>query len=270
MKKLNFRDTTFIIPVRIESYDRMVNFTTSVSFLLKHLDCKIIIQEEDTEQRANALVKKIRDEFPSAKNNLQYIFKEFKSPEFHRTRILNEMLSLVDTEITVNFDCDIILDPNTHLTARNKIKDDGYDLVYPYNFGIGQIKIGEKGRDKLNKSLDLSVLDAFDGEWERAEYGHCQYFKTQSYRSGGMENEGFIGYAPEDAERAYRFQRLGYKVCWLPDHSVMHLEHSRTFNSSSENPHMANNNALFEAIKKMGSMELVGYYVGSEYLKKYR
>lgn len=270
MAKLNFRDTTFIIPIRIESHDRMINFVTCVSFLLKHLDCKIIIQEEDTEQRANALVKKIRDEFPSAKSNLQYIFKEFKNPEFHRTRILNELLSLVGTETTVNFDCDVILDPNTHLTARNKITDEGYDLVYPYNFGIGQIKVNERGRDKLNTSLDLNVLDAQDCEWERAEFGHCQYFKTASYRSGGMENEGFIGYAPEDAERAYRFQRLGYKVCWLPEHAVFHMEHSRTFNSSSENPHMANNNALFETIKTLSSSELAEYYKKVDYINKYK
>ena len=40
-------DTTFIIPVRIESEDRLRNVITSVCFLLENFDTRIIIKEFD-------------------------------------------------------------------------------------------------------------------------------------------------------------------------------------------------------------------------------
>ena len=43
-------------------------------------------------------------------------------------------------------------------------------------------------------------------------YGWAQFFKTSVYKEGGMENENFKAYAPEDKERFYRFTTLGYSV----------------------------------------------------------
>ena len=41
-------NTTFIVPLRIESHDRLRNVIVSTCYLLDNTDCKIIIQEVDT------------------------------------------------------------------------------------------------------------------------------------------------------------------------------------------------------------------------------
>ena len=45
-----------------------------------------------------------------------------------------------------------------------------------------------------------------------------------------MENENFKAYAPEDKERFYRFNTLGYSVGRINNY-VYHLEHARGENS---------------------------------------
>ena len=83
-----------------------------------------------------------------------------------------------------------------------------------------------------------------------------------------MENENFIAYAPEDKERFYRFTTLGYNVGRINDY-VYHLEHSRGQNSWFTNPHMNNNNSIWDQIQRMNKDELKSYYSSQDYLKKY-
>jgi len=98
--------------------------------------------------------------------------------------------------------------------------------------------------------------------------GHCQFFNTDDYRFGGMENEHFISFGPEDQERCMRFQKMGYKVLWM-DNIVYHLEHRRTNNSSSWNPYFKNNNNLFTYLCSLNKEDIIRYYKSIEYLQKY-
>jgi len=47
---------TFLIPVKIESEDRVRNLTTVLTYLLKKFDAKILVQEHDKVQRFNDLI----------------------------------------------------------------------------------------------------------------------------------------------------------------------------------------------------------------------
>ena len=47
--KNDLKDTTFIIPIRIESVDRLRNVITVCCFLLETFDTKVIIKEVDKE-----------------------------------------------------------------------------------------------------------------------------------------------------------------------------------------------------------------------------
>ena len=49
-------DLTFLIPVKIESEDRVRNLTTVLTYILKKFDAKILVQEHDKVQRFNDLV----------------------------------------------------------------------------------------------------------------------------------------------------------------------------------------------------------------------
>lgn len=100
-----------------------------------------------------------------------------------------------------------------------------------------------------------------------SHYGFVQFFNRQIYIDGGMENENFIAYAPEDVERFYRFTTLGYNVSRV-NSVVYHLEHKRTENSWFNNPHMKPNNDEWEKIQKMNHEELKHYILNQKYYKK--
>ena len=101
-----------------------------------------------------------------------------------------------------------------------------------------------------------------------SDFGWAQFFKRRVYIEGGMENENFKAYAPEDKERFFRFNKLGYKVGRINDY-VYHLEHARGENSWFSNPHMQSNMSEWEKIQSMSKNNLLQYYSEQEYLKKY-
>ena len=264
MERLNLRNTTFIIPLYLESEDRKLNLHITLAYLSKHLDTNIIILEHDTVSKVPQILENL-----NLDTNIKYVFSENKAGNdiFHRTRFLNEMLDLVETQVVVNYDVDILLRPDVYFECQEKILD-GSDLIYPYFWGDSQYQIHSPGRHTIHTTNDIDLIAPQHMAITRSEYGHCQFFSTKSYREGGMENENFISYGPEDKERGYRFQKLGYKVEWL-NNMVYHIEHSRGVNSSSANPHMANNNNFLSQVQSYTEGELRHYYDNIGYLSKY-
>ena len=231
---MNTSDVTAIIPLRIDSEDRLKNLQTTVSFLLKFFDFKIIIKEVDVVQNV----------FLPKNNRLKYIFEFSENKYFHRTKILNDMLLLVDTKYTVNYDCDILLPQNNCYDAL-KLLNDGYDLVYPYKKGVflGEWKFKDEDLSNFLSASDTKLLNTLINKYQLRGFhpglsvfkelnlgeiyttGGIQFFNTQSYINGFGENELFIDWGPEDQERLYRFYILGYKVGWIDNGLVCHMAH---------------------------------------------
>ena len=260
---IDLKEATFIIPIGIESEDRATNTFITLSYLCKHLNTNIIIYEFDDVSKVGSILEKI----DKGNTNIKHIFKKKDYHLFHRTKFLNEMLFEVETPVVINYDIDVLLEPLTYKKCVDKILN-GVDLVYPYFWGDSQRRIYYTGRDKIKNTLDLMTLNPSDIDTVRSEYGHCQFFKTTSYKEGGMENEEFVSYAPEDQERGYRFKALGYNVEWSDD-LVYHIEHTRGENSSSANPMMQHNNIIFSNIKSLNLEELKNYYRNINYISKY-
>ena len=260
---INLKDTTFIIPLRIESADRMRNAITSLCYLLSNFDTNIIIMEGD-----NTSVF-LDDVLPQVKDflevnyipNLTHVFEDTSASEFHRTRYLNEMTHMATTKVVVNYDCDIILPVVSYIKAQAMIIGGSSDVVYPYGFGnyAKMVTVDDSiVSEFLTEGFSIDLLESKSAT-NIARFGFCQFFDREVYISGGGENEDFIAYAPEDEERAFRFSTLGYNVDRIEE-VVYHLEHSRTPNSWYNNPHMANNFALWEDLQKMDKQELIQYY----------
>jgi len=261
--KRDLTDTTFIIPLRIESSDRMRNVITSLCYLLDNFDTKIIVKEGDEQSVF------LQDVLPQVKEylevddipELKHVFENTSASEFHRTRYLNEMTLMADTKVVVNYDCDIILPLESYIKAQEMIVDGPSDVVYPYGFGNYAMLAfvdDEVVSDFLCNGFDIQTLRDKSKQY-MSRYGFCQFFDREVYISGGGENEEFIAYAPEDEERAYRFMTLGYQVDRIDDFAY-HLEHARTPNSWRNNPYMDKNNSLWDKIRKMGKEQLIEYY----------
>ena len=272
--KTDLKNSTFIIPIRIESADRMRNIITVVSYLLENFDTKVIVKEVDTEPVfKNEVLPQITEFLEDSIDNLTYIFEHSDDSVFYRMKIINEMINVSSTEVVVNYDCDVLLKPETCVRAVNMIEN-GYDIVYPYGFGDYQKQVfvnDDTVSDFLSSDSDFSILDAKSKIYD-AQYGHVQFIKRISYIDAGMENENFRGSSPEDKERFHRFTLLGYNVGRIDD-QVYHLEHSRGVNSWPNsvqgNPYMRENFEEWEKIQLMNKDELKKYYLTQEYLKKY-
>ena len=276
MTKHNLTDTTFIIPVKIESDDRLRNAITVCCFLLSKFDTNILIKEVNSEPVfENEALPQIK-EFIGDISNISYYFeKESDNSFFHKTRYFNELLSKCNTDVVSAYDIDVLLPVSTYLKAEKMCKDE-YDLVYPFGFGTqeNQVKWQKKVfasdelvSDFLNQNFDFSIFENHSQK-DRAQWGHAQFFKRTSYIEGGMENENFKAWGPEDEEKHYRFPKLGYNLGRVIDW-VYHLEHSRGDDSERTNIYFRDNLKLMEDIRSLSEEELKNYYNTQEYLKKY-
>lgn len=254
---INLRDTTFLLPIRVESNDRAFNFQYVVQYLCNNFETNIFIWESDKKPIAGEILKRIRP----GKTKIAYWFEKCESPTFHRTRLLNEMLASSTTPIVVNYDADILLEPSTYVKACEAIRNGEAHLVYPYFKGESQKKI-------YRTTLNSNLLEEQKHVPEQSLCGHCQFFDRKAYIEGGMESEGFLSYGAEDVERMKRFQTLGYNVIWL-DTYVYHIEHSRGINSGRSNPHFEANEVLYKKLTSLNADELRACYNVEPYLKKY-
>jgi hypothetical protein len=261
MSKANLKDSTFIIPIKLESNDRIANFSIVIKFLTKYLDTNIIIYEQG--------IRSVAHNLPKIYPNIRYLFEQSSGGEpFHRTRYLNQMIMLSQTPITINYDLDIILPIESLLLSQDFILNKNLDMIFPFGYGDFQKNVNKTIKSKLFNSLEsdefknlFNIMDQ-NSEILPSLYGHVQCFKTSSYIEGGMENEGFISYGPEDLERACRFLKLGYKVSHLiSDNSyVYHLDHERGKDSSKDNPFFHKNVELYNHLLELEIPELKKYY----------
>ena len=266
--KIDLSNATFIVPIRIESEDRLRNVITSVAFLLNNFDTNIIIKEVDkTSVFKERALPQLQSFFGEV--NVKHIFEESDAPLFHRQKVLNEMIMEADTEIVVNYDCDVILPLESYVSAYTGIMEGVFDVVYPYGDGMYQRRVNAEDSvvSSFLDSNDYSILDGVSDE-HTSDFGWAQFFRRQVYIDGGMENENFRAYAPEDKERYFRFTTMGYKVGRVND-VVYHLEHARGENSWFSNPHMQDNMDEWNKICKMDKSALLEYYSEQDYLRKY-
>ena len=93
----DLKDTTFIIPICIESEDRMRNVITTLCYLLENFDTKVILKEVDTESVfQQQCLPQISEYVEDGIENLTHIFEKSDPVDnmFYRMRYLNEMLNM--------------------------------------------------------------------------------------------------------------------------------------------------------------------------------
>ena len=270
--RIDLSQATFIIPIRIESPDRLRNVVTTTAFLLENFDTNIIIKEVDAEsvfQRDALPILEDIVEVDGIWKNFNYIYEKSDEPLFHRQRVLNEMLMESDTDIVVNYDCDVILPMSSYEAAYKALMESDCDIVYPYGNGMYQKQVAADDIVCSNFLANKNYSNLDDvSKLHTSDFGWAQFFRRKVYIEGGMENENFKAYAPEDKERYYRFTTLGYNVGRINDY-VYHLEHARGENSWFSNPYMEDNQHEWIKLGKMTKKQLLKYYSEQEYLNKY-
>jgi len=262
-------DLTFLIPTRIETEDRLRNIISSVSYLLKHLDAKVIVKEvaphHTFKHRALPEIKKYADT-----TNLTCLYEETDEPLFCKSKVLNDLIVAADTKFVANYDADCILPLTSYHQAYALLAGDKADVVYPYGCGIYQWKAEYNMQvyQEFISTLDHRVLDK-RRTLSNSTIGWTQFVNRQKYIDSYMMNENFVSWGCEDDEFYFRMSTLGLRI-GRTNNYVYHLEHSRTENSWFSNPNFNNNYNLWNTIKTFDKDKLVEYYKGQDYLKTRR
>ena len=280
VRRFDLDKTTFIIPLRIETEDRMRNIITTLIYLTRNFNTKIIVKEVDKESIYLREVLPLLEQAlePEMLSCINHIFEKNDEFTFHRTKILNDMLWMVDTPVVANYDSDIILPLESYINATNMITKEWVHpdaeggkpvkVIYPYGYGDyqWQCHVGDNEvTNFINSGFNFEYFNGHMRQWD-AKYGFCQFFDTEEYKRLGGENENFIAYGYEDDERHYRFNLLS-SVGRIHEY-VFHLEHGRTKNSWFNNPHCEDNKKLWETLKVKGKKSLLNYYENVDYVKE--
>lgn len=263
-------DLSFIIPIRIESEDRLKNAITTVSYLLNVVpEAMVFVKEVDSRSnfkfRAIPEIKKVANT-----EKLVHLFElSEQNSLFHRTKYINDLFMETTSKVVWHYDIDVLFPPTTYTATYDAIANQGYDFMYPFGCGVYQnaVKYDMKVFNDFvygGYNLDLLKQNSFR---LASTVGFSQVFNRNSYIEFGMMNENFMSWGCEDCELYYRMMELGYKVGRVND-DVYHLEHSRTFNSHYHNPHFQSNNKLWQWFRHQGKESILAYYQNQDYLKE--
>lgn len=262
-------DLTYIIPVKIESEDRLKNIITSVTYLLKNFpESKILIKEVSEKNIFSThAIPKIKT-YTDIKN-LTYIFEKSSDLLFYKTKILNDLILLSDTKVICSHDVDVIYPINSHKKSYEMIVNDNVDVVYPYGCGIYQYQVNypmEIFELFLNSNFDMNIIQP-RCNIQTSTIGWSQFYNRESVIKGGLWNENFLSWGAEDCEFYFRFNILGFKVERIDDW-IWHFEHSRTHNSHYHNPKFHDNNNLWQWMRKQNKSVVLDYINKQDYLHR--
>lgn len=215
---------SIVIPVRIDSPERLANLQAIVRFLVYYTEGPIILLEADAKSNVKGLIESCR---------VQLIFREDTDPIFHRTKYINELLHMAQTQFVGVWDTDVVLDPDCILDALH-IMNQGHIMCLPYNgkFVFLTEDASHKARRHITTLFQDKLIETLDGVGlGRPSVGGAYIVNKTLYLQAGGENEGFYGWGPEDAERVKRLEVLGYQII-RTEGSLYHLHHPRGINST--------------------------------------
>lgn len=246
--KWDLTDVTFTIPVQIDSARRVMNLAIAVDFLRKYFHTNIHIMENATRK---------------CEHYSQWCkYTHVNHKDFHRTKMLNDMAREATTPYVCNFDCDTVFTPLAILEAVRRLRE-GYEIVYPFDGTVIRIPWNhpDKVRDislylRSTGSADVGCITNVPLEAKKSSVGHLLFVNKEAFFKAGGENEHFVSYGPEDAERWKRFNKLEMRIARVPG-PTFHLNHPLTTNSCNKAPYYEANHTREQWQEKLSKEELI-------------
>lgn len=220
MNKYDLTDITFLIPVRIDSTDRISNLHLVIEYIKNHFDTAIFVLEADVKEY---VYHKLID---------RKIFIKDQNSVFHRTKYLNKLTEISNTPIIAIWDTDILISPNQILEAVNLLRRKWFEMILPYDGRFYNTPALIKELFKSHRNLDVFTnnIGKFPLAYGAFSVGGAFIVNRKDYIMAGKENEKFFGWGPEDMERVKRWDILGFKFSRISG-PLFHLYHTRGINS---------------------------------------
>ena len=256
-------DLTFIIPIRVDTPDRIENCRAVLRFLLGNFaQAEIQIVEQDSQIRTTEL----RTDFP----NVRWRF-DFNAGRFCKSAALNAGLRASDRSFACTYDADVLIDPRAMKRALALLRTGEHAIVIPYNFLC--IDVAGSWREKVILDQDIGRLATIrslaraprgSGIGARVLSGGVVVFDRAIVLAEGGYNRKMVSYGWEDTEFISRFEKLGYFAPSLRDFSLIHLDHRRG-EDSQINEHYTSNKQEYERVRRL-SIRALRRYIDEELL----
>ena len=225
--KFDLTDTTFIIPIRVDTVVRLENLILCVEHLQDRLQTHIVVLEAAPYN--NGIIQTI------LKDRVTYLFVEDKDPVYHKTKYVNQLARNVKTDFIGIWDADVIVDHEQILDALHHLRQNLCDIAYPYDGDFCDTSDLLRNHYLVHRNLEF--LKANRGKMQLlykvegviGAVGGAILAKTDKFRMAGMDNETFYGWGLEDGERHYRWLCFDFGI-YRSKGCLFHLTHTRDAN----------------------------------------
>lgn len=227
--KTDFKDVSFLIPVKIDSIIRLENVLLTTNFLLAHFDTNIYVLEVSS--YSNGILKSLLSE------EVIYNFAQKDDPIFHKTWCLNKLSKMVNTNIISIWDADVLIPAAQLIDSVSAIRSQKYDVAYPYDGEFLDTSFIIRKHYCIYKNIDFLITNRekmksiYSFKGIIGAVGGAVFVNREQYLYAGMENENFYGWGLEDGERHYRWLGLGLKI-YRSSGCLFHLSHPRDINGT--------------------------------------
>lgn len=221
-ERADLLDTSFLIPLRVDSAERLENIYIILRYIHLHFRTNIILIEGGNIQKIDLSL------LPEC---VRYIFIKDINVKFHRTKYINLLVKIANTPYIAIYDVDVIIPFVQIERAIEEIRKKTYQIVYPYGGNFISVDILMKAM--FSKLLNAELFESNLGKLNigsTRSYGGCVFLNRESYMLAGMENENLKSWGPDDVERWKRMMILGYKIKRI-NGNLYHLPHPRLINS---------------------------------------
>lgn len=225
-EKIDLSNTTFIIPIKVDSPERRENLFFNLTYLLHHFKTKIIVIEESDKST-------LRWEL-FGWGNVKYIHVKNYFSFTHKTKLFNLGMRVADTQVVALHDVDVFMKPEQYREAASICSAGLALMVFPFDGNFYNIprewiyKIAESNMDC--SMLENQVFESMGIE----SPGGSVFINRLAYLEIGGDNENFRSWGWEDNERVVRCKNLGLAVTRIQN-PIYHIDHPRGVNSLPHN-----------------------------------
>jgi hypothetical protein len=263
-ERIALGDTAIIVPLRIDSPDRLRNLDLVLTWLDRHFTGhQILVLEHGATAEAESTARR---------HGAEHVFLRSEGC-FHKSRVFNLGLALADRPFVLLYDCDVLVPAPAIERAVDALRRDETDYVYPYNGVMLEVRCDDSDpRSVLDAAFLSSALacrgadtDALpdgatclNGTVTEPSTGGALACKRRTLLLHGGFNPNIVSYGCEDTELETRVRKLGARVSRLPGFNCFHLRHRRGPDSRYNDLHSANL-AEWKKIEAMSGHEVAEY-----------
>lgn len=211
---------TFVIPVRIDSAERLENLDIVLEQLSKRKHTEIIVLEADT-----GSIYRVPENY----SNVTYRFMKDDNLIFYRTKYLNELLREANTSIVGIWDTDVIVPDDQIDRSIDDIREGRAVMSFPYDGRFIFCSLEDSFIYRNKRSIEF-LRESEHLNCVSHSVGGAFLVHKDIYMKSGGENEHFYGWGMEDMERVKRMEILGLPVSRVTG-VLYHLFHLRNENS---------------------------------------